>query len=152
MSEEPIYCFNGKECIYTACKQYNTKIDTCNFIIIGLLGNPAPVAQTTQVNPLQSQPATKPRVETGKYIDITGVIVDNPSMAKGNRKDGTEWKRTNFTVNYDNAEYRVTLWDELASKGIEYKTGDVIKFKGLKVEDYKGTPQFASARYTEILD
>lgn len=152
MSEEPIYCFNGKECTYQNCIQFNKQLDTCNFKIIGLLGKPAPVAQPTEVNPLQSQPTAKPTLEKGKYVDIQGVIVDTPTIATGDRKDGTQWHRTNFTVNYDNSEYRVTLWDALAEAAMDgYKTGDLINFKGIKVDEYKGDLQFVSSKYTEIV-
>lgn len=156
MSEEPIYCFNGKECVYTACKQYNTKIDTCNFSIIGLLGEPAPVAQTTQrtqQTTMTKEEINTAKLEPGKYVNIQGVLLDHPESKKGTRKDGSEWVNCAFRVSIDGVTARVTLWDELATKGMTYSQGGTIKFKGIQVkEPYNGTPQLNSSKFTEILD
>jgi hypothetical protein len=148
MSVEPIYCFNGNECCYNleaSCLFYQGGKDDGSCIVDALKGGtPTPVAQT------QTTLSGTPKLEVGKYIDIEVPIVDSPSMNKGNRKDGTEWMRTNFTVNLDGQELRVTLWDDLAEEGMKYGVGQFIKFKGIRVDQYKDELQLSSAKYTEI--
>lgn len=151
MSEEPIYCFNGNECCYnieTQCIFYKGNKNEGNCLLEPLKGTPASVAQT---NPLKPQ-TPPPKLEVGKYVDLEVPIIDMPEMNKGNRSDGTEWKRTTFKVNLDGDEIRVTLWDDLADEGMQYSAGQYIKFKGIQVKEYKGDLQLTSSRYTEILD
>ena len=150
MSEEPIYCFNGNECCYnieTQCIFYQGTKDKGTCLLEPLKGgSPAPVSPTTSTEPQ----VETPKLEIGKYVDLEVPIVNNPEMSKGNRQDGTEWIRTTFTVNVDGEELRVTLWDELAKKGMEYSAGQYIKFKGIQVKEYKGELQLNSSKYTEI--
>ena len=134
---------------------YEPSIDTCKLELLKTKPDtkhkPAPRAGSPPKQQKQETTIEPPVLEVGKYIDIEAPIVDNPTMAKGVRQDGTEWIRTNFTVNHDGQELRVTLWDELAKKGMEYKSGQYIKFKGIRVDEYKGSPQLSSAKFTEIL-
>lgn len=150
MSKEQILCFNNLECCYnieTSCPFYKGTKDDGFCVLDPMKGNPAPVAQT----PTES-PEDAPKLEVGKYVDLEVPIIDSPEMKKGNKKDGTEWVRTTFTVNVDGKEIRVTLWDDLAKEGMEYSAGQYIKFKGIQVKEYEGKLQLNSARYTEILD
>lgn len=150
MSEEQILCFNDEECIYDECPRFHKKLDTCGFIIIGLLRKTASVDQPIQENPLKPQKAVS--LEVGKYINLEAPLIDTPQMSEGTRRDGTEWKRANFTVNVNGAEIRVTLWDKLAVAGMEYKAGQYIRFKGIRVDQYKNQIQLTSSTYTEIVD
>ena len=154
MSQEQILCFNNLECCYNieiTCPFYSGTKDDGFCILEPLKGALAPVVQSPiEENPLEPQKPT-PKLEVGKYVDLEVPIVNNPEMSKGNRQDGTEWIRTNFTVNVDGQELRVTLWDDLAKEGMEYSAGQYIKFKGIQVKEYEGKLQLNSARYTEIV-
>ena len=133
---------------------YEPSIDTCKLELLKTKPDtkhkPAARAGIPPKQQKQETTTETPVLEVGKYIDIEASIIDNPTMAKGVRQDGTDWIRTNFTVNLDGQELKVTLWDELAKKGMEYKAGQYIKFKGIRVDEYKGTLQLSSAKFTEI--
>jgi len=132
---------------------YEPSIDTCKLELLKTKPDTKhkPV-ERSKSQPTKQQTVTEtPDLTVGKYVDLEVPIIDNPTMAKGTRQDGTDWIRTNFMVNLDGRELRVTLWDELAKKGMEYKAGQYIKFKGIYVDEYKGALQLSSAKFTEIL-
>lgn len=153
----PIYCFNGGECIYDKCPRFVTQLDTCGFIVIGLLEGKQPAVQKQVTGSAPSEETLKPTqfhkppFETGKYVNVQGVIVKTPEYKEGNRKDGTTWQRVWFTLNVDGTEIGTTLWGELAEQAQSFGMGQIVSIKGIQVKEYKGDQQLNSSKYTEIL-
>jgi len=153
MGNDIITCFNGSECIYANCPQFNNQLDTCNFSIIGLLPTDTPSKPEKPKPTEQKEETNVAKFEAGKYIDVQGTLLDHPEMKKGTRRDGTEWTLCHFRISVDGLTARVSLWDELAKAGMDYSQGQVIKLKGIHVDNpYEGTTQLTSKRYTEILE
>jgi len=92
-------------------------------------------------------------VEVGQWCDVEGVLKDDPILSKGDRADGTEWRRANFRLDLPTQTVRVTLWDELASEIMQYVAGEHVALNGLMVkEPYKEGAyiELNSGKYTKI--
>lgn len=164
----PIYCFNDtpdkrSECIYEKCEQFSVELDMCKLELLKnhpqKKGTPtprrespfnldveAPTEKTTQQPQLH-----KPPFETGKYVNVQGVVVKAPEYKEGERRDGSIWQRVYMTLNIDGVEIGVTLWDELAEQAEAWAMGQYVSVQGLQVKEYKGEQQLSSAKYTKIL-
>ena len=89
--------------------------------------------------------------EVGKYIDITGTLLNDPTQKDFERKDGTTGSRTNFNMQIDGKTFPVTVWGDLGNRAMDYTAGNEISFKGIHVDEYKGELQLSTAKYTEII-
>jgi len=92
-------------------------------------------------------------VEVGQWCDVEGVLKDDPILSKGDRADGTEWRRANFRLDLPTQTVRVTLWDELASEIMQYVAGEHVALNGLMAkEPYKEGAyiELNSGKYTKI--
>ena len=148
MSEtgERITCFNGEECVYLKCPQFCKQLDTCNFIVIGLLkGTPrsgSPPEQTKKQSLLE--------LEVGKLATVTGTLMDDPTIKSGTRNDGTDWTRNSFRIGLDGKPVRVTLWNPFSEEWRTLQKGDEVTLKDIAVKEYKGELQLSSIAKTDI--
>jgi ssDNA-binding replication factor A large subunit len=144
MSEDPIYCFNGGECIYKNCPRFNQQLDTCAFVIIGLRQGTAPVAQTSLT--------AFPKLEQGKFLqEITGTLLDDPVQREVNTTRGPT-NVTSFRITDGRKEVRVSLWEDLSDEALKFNAGSNITLTRMSIKDpYDGTDQISSTRKTEIV-
>ena len=112
-------------------------------------GVPAKPKQTT-VAPT-TPPQTAPDFTEGKYIDVTGTLLDDPVMKTGPRADGTEWRKAGFRMDVLGTIVSVALWDDFSDEGIKLAKGNTVHLTSMKVgKPYQGVTQLGSGKYTQI--
>ena len=149
-TKPPITCFNNQECIYDECVLFSKVKDLCR--MEHFKEATAQVAPTE--TPTQTEPRDSPEPEgfvVGKWIDISGVMKDDPTLRKGTSTAGKDWKLASFRMDLPTATVRITLWGELATEAMQYVAGEEIALNGMLVKEfYEGTPQLNSGNYTKI--
>jgi replication factor A1 len=59
-------------------------------------------------------------------VEISGVILDVGSVRTFSKRDGSVGKVSNITIGDETGKVRVTLWDEMAEKAVDFVAGDVV--------------------------
>jgi len=159
MSNEIVNCFNGKQCIYsTDCPMYNSALGICRleplktYKVEGVPEKPKqePTPKTQQT-PITPTPQTAPDFTAGKYIEVTGTLLDDPIEKTGPRADGTEWRKAGFRMDIAGTTVSVALWDTFSDKGMELVKGNTVHLTSMRVgKPYQGVIQLGSGKYTEI--
>ena len=161
MGNDYIECFNEKECTYTACKQFNNQLDTCNFMIIGLLGG---AVKQVEKKPIRDEPQRKPELgdkimirdltpgdtSTKEHkINIEGEILYDPEI-----KTTPSGKLvTNLVIKDNTGQLRLAWWDDDTKTPMKYKKGDMVRVENIwKIdEQYEGTAQAAPGKWSKII-
>jgi len=159
--EERIDCFNGEECSYIACPQFNTQLDTCNFKIIGLLKTTGePTAKTSPV-PQQKRMSgeTKPKenqsTDDGSFANLQpnsfakklkGKLIEDPTQRDVDTSYGPATV-TSFRISDGSANLKVSLWGDVADESMDFTNGMEITLTNMSVKDvYDGVLQVSSTR------
>ena len=150
---EIITCFNNTECTYTAClsNQFNQQLDTCNFIIIGLLKGGASVTKT----PIKYEPQRRSERKGGlEYLEegklereVVGILTNDPVIATIDTRFGPS-KTAKFQIEDDTGRASVTLWgDALVKDALNFSKGSKITLTNMSVQKpYEGVNQISSTR------
>lgn len=142
---EEIKCFDGSDCEYKKCPLYNFNTDKCK--LESLKAPRVPVGQ----QPQRQEEPTSVEFTVGKYVDVTGSLLNRPESKEGTRQDGTEWRMAKFDLQLDDTIVSVALWDDFSETGLRWVEGDKVFLKGMKVnKPYEGKTQLGTARYSEI--
>jgi len=59
-------------------------------------------------------------------VEISGIILDVGSVRTFSKRDGSVGKVSNITIGDETGRVRVTLWDEMAEKAVDFVSGDVV--------------------------
>ena len=59
-------------------------------------------------------------------VEISGVILDVGPVRTFSKRDGSVGKVSNITIGDETGKVRVTLWDDLAEKAVDFVAGDVV--------------------------
>lgn len=168
LAGETIICFNNEECIYAECRQFNTQLDTCNFQIIGLLGEPTaseptviqqrrmgekPVGEQQQRVPELGDKTMirdlKPGDKSSKKnpINIEGELVYDVEI----NETPTGKKVANPVLSDGTGQIRLTYWEKQTNSVKGLKKGDKIRVEYVwKVDEpYEGTAQAVPGDYSK---
>lgn len=149
---EPSKCFNGGDCILTACPYFIKSIEDCGFTLLGINKgevNPfKPIKKAPQGEALipHGQRSWNP----GETVNVTGVVKQLFDERTGKRADGTQWRMRKLVLDLDGTgEVDVALWGEFAD--ISVSEGQRVGFEALRVrEPYKGRVQLSTVRNTKM--
>lgn len=167
-----IECFNKQECIYTACPQFNTQIDTCNFRIIGLLkdGGVAPEksSEPTVLQQKRMSGGTKPVAKTSKgdttlirdlkpndksskehKINIEGTVVYDPKI----NTTGTGKEVCNLVLKDESGQISLAFWDDEVSKVMDFTVGDKVRVENIwKIDEpYEGNAKASPGKWAKVI-
>ncbi len=59
-------------------------------------------------------------------VEISGVILDVGPVRTFSKRDGSVGKVSNITIGDETGRVRVTLWDEMAERAVDFVSGDVV--------------------------
>lgn len=153
---ERITCFNGEECIYLKCKQFCKPLDTCNFMVIGLLSGFPPVAQPKQEKPQEGVRSigtlkTGEKSSKDNKIIIEGTLVNDPEIRDVNTQDGpTELAK--LLLEDGSGQIQLTYWGDETKKVKKYKAGQTLRVENVwKIDSpYNDVPQATPGKYSKI--
>ena len=155
MGNDYIECFNKSECIYTACPQFNNQLDTCNFMIIGLLGE---AKKQVEKKPIRDEPQRLPergdsplqKIVPGDFVkEVTVMITSKPEAREVNTSNGPTGL-AEFTVSDGEATAKMTVWEPLHESVLKKAIGTKIKITSLGSKQYKDEFQLSSTRKSAI--
>jgi len=91
-----------------------------------------------------------PTFEVGKYIEVTGTLLDDPVQRDIDTISGPV-TLANFRIEVDGTPIRVTLWRDFADQAMSLTAGDKVHLTSMKVQDpYDNMTQLSSAKYTKV--
>jgi len=91
-----------------------------------------------------------PTFEVGKYIEVTGTLLDDPVQRDIDTIRGPT-TLANFRIEVDGTPIRVTLWRDFADQAMSLTAGDKVHLTSMKVQDpYDNMTQLSSAKYTKV--
>ena len=106
-----------------------------------------PAAKDAKTTPA----TTAPDFTEGKYIEITGTLLDDPTESTGDRRDGTQWRKAGFRMDVGGTTVSIALWDDFCDEGMKLAKDDTANLTSMKVgKPYQGVIQLGSGKYTKI--
>ena len=163
MGNDYIECFNEKECTYTACKQFNNQLDTCNFMIIGLLGG---AVKQAEKKPIKDEPQRKPETK-GDFINslrvgdtsskehkitVQGTLVYDAAQRDVSRRDGSVTTVADIVINDGTGQHKISAWDDKAKALMNFVKDDEVLIENIyKIKEiYGGVLQADAGKFFKI--
>ena len=163
MGNDYIECFNEKECTYTACKQFNNQLDTCNFMIIGLLGG---AKKQVEKKPIRDEPQRKPETK-GDFINslrvgdtsnkehkitVQGTLVYDAAQRDVSRRDGSVTTVADIVINDGTGQLKISAWDDKAKALMNFVKDDEVLIENIyKIKEiYGGVLQADAGKFFKI--
>lgn len=80
----------------------------------------------TEVTPSKDNEMIADLVAGLNAVEISGVILDVGPVRTFSKRDGSVGKVSNITIGDETGRVRVTLWDDMAEKAVDFVSGDVV--------------------------
>jgi replication factor A1 len=80
----------------------------------------------TEVTPSKDNEMIAGLVGGLNAVEISGVILDVGPVRTFSKRDGSVGKVSNITIGDETGRVRVTLWDDMAEKAVDFVSGDVV--------------------------
>ena len=163
---DPIYCFNGEECIYSSCPNFEQKINTCKFIYLGWLKDSTP-STPTQPTPTKVRGSGK-QLDEGvtpirdlkvgdvsskdHKITVSGKLAFDAQSRDIQKRDGNVGTVADIVLTDGTGQLKVSAWDEKAPLFTGYLKGESVVIENLyKVKEiYGGVLQADAGKYFKI--
>ena len=162
MGNDYIECFNEKECTYTACKQFNNQLDTCNFMIIGLLGG---AVKQAEKKPIKDEPQRKPETKSDAInslkvgdasskehkITVQGKLVYDASQRDVNTKSGP-LSVTDIVISDGTGQLKISAWGDKGDPLMDFIKDDEVLVENIYriKEIYGGVLQADAGKFFKI--